>query len=98
MGEGKTAEPGVFSSFIQMAPTEICTHSLPSQPSPPQNTHPSQDVPEVANYGPKGFAKMAFLLQPGQKQQPGSGGRTYEGSLLFLRAGKRSVTQQVGEG
>lgn len=52
----------------------------------------------MTNSGAKDFAKMAFLLQLGQKEQSaGSGGSTLQG-LSFLRAGECSVTQQVGKG
>lgn len=82
-----------------MLPTEICTYSpFHPTPPPPQNTQLPQDVPEVTNSGAKDFAKMAFLLQLGQKEQSaGSGGSTLQG-LSFLRAGECSVTQQVGKG
>lgn len=34
----RTAELGVFESFIQMFPKEICTYSLPYHRTPPGNT------------------------------------------------------------
>lgn len=70
---GKTTEPGLTAPSPNGPHAYLHTHS-PFPPTPTPNTHPPQAVPEVAISGPKDFAKMAFLLQHGQKEQPGSGG------------------------
>lgn len=71
------------------------TISPPAHPHP--ETHTCLDVPEVANSGPKDFAKMALMRQHGQKEQPGGEGAAPCKGAPSSR-GLSAVTQQVGAG
>lgn len=67
---GKTAELGVFRSFIQTAPGgDRQLQSLPYDPNSPTPKHPGLRVSlrwQVQT--PPDFAKMAFLLRGAQKR------------------------------
>lgn len=96
---GKTAEPGVFSSFIQMAPTEICTQSPFLSIPTPKHT-PVSGCTRGGKLQPQGLCQngLSASARSERASRRGAEAAPYKGSPLFPRAEECSVTQQVGKG
>lgn len=100
---GKTAEPGIFSSHIQRAPADICTHRLPSHSIPPLPRTPgprtphSPSAPGWQTWVPTTFSKwlLGFSLDR-EAAGPGAGAAPRRVSLT--RGSQRPDSQQVGRG
>lgn len=84
------------ATSIQMAPKDLRTYSsFHPTPSPPPKHTPPQDVPKVTNSGAKDFAKMAFLLQRGQKE-PSVGKRREPSTRALLPGGWGVLSYTTG--
>ena len=99
---GSTAELGVFRSFIQMAPTEMCTYSLPyhtTLPPTPKHTGLRMSL-RWQTQAPRPKWPFCFNVDR-RSSQSRSGGSTLQGpsplpqgwGLLGYTTGGRGVTQ-----